>query len=539
MELKSLIARACTFALVANSLATTGTLAQNKQQDKQQDKQPAEQKVERHVIITPDGKQIITIPGDGQRFEFRLQGPDGDVLVPNLDELRGQMDKLKLDMDLLKVPKIDLEGLSARMKDFKFNFQDIEIPRIDFGAEAFGAMPMPLIGQGGDVFQFVSTEMSFDVRSVKGAPFSAVTVSESTQVLGDGNRITQHTEGRVYRDSQGRTRNERTFRMGGSDKERQTIVIYDPTNHTTITLDPQTRTARKMGPPPPPPPPPAPAAPPAPPAPPAAPSAPPAEAPKKVAVSTGVLQNAAIKRVQPPYPPVAKAAQAQGPVQVQTVINETGNVVEATVISGHPLLREAATEAARQWEFKPTEVGGKPVKVQGVLTFNFTLADKEGAEANVALAKKMAEAEAAMGQDRVFQRISPDARVKKEDLGKQMVEGVECEGKRVTTTIPAGSIGNERAIESVRETWYSPELKTTVMSKSTDPRFGESSYRLTGITRTEPEASLFQVPDGYTVKENNFKFRTAPDFGAGGVFQRRVKEEAERRMQNKIEKKEQ
>jgi hypothetical protein len=89
-----------------------------------------------------------------------------------------------------------------------------------------------------------------------------------------------------------------------------------------------------------------------------------------------------------------------------------------------------------------------------------------------------------------------------EQLGKQMFDGVEAEGTRTTVTIPAGSpLGNERAIEVVSESWYSKELQMTVMSKRSDPRTGETIYRLTGITRNEPLRSLFEVPPDYTVTE--------------------------------------
>ena len=87
-----------------------------------------------------------------------------------------------------------------------------------------------------------------------------------------------------------------------------------------------------------------------------------------------------------------------------------------------------------------------------------------------------------------------------EALGKQNVEGVEAEGTRSTVTIPAGEIGNERPIEIVNERWYSAELQTLVMSRHSDPRFGESSYRLTNIDRSEPAKSLFEVPADYTLK---------------------------------------
>jgi len=89
----------------------------------------------------------------------------------------------------------------------------------------------------------------------------------------------------------------------------------------------------------------------------------------------------------------------------------------------------------------------------------------------------------------------------KEQLGKQIIEGVEAEGTRTTVTIPAGDIGNERPIEIVSERWYSPELQLVVMSKHSDPRNGETTYKLTNISRVEPAKSLFEVPAGFTVKE--------------------------------------
>jgi TonB family protein len=86
-----------------------------------------------------------------------------------------------------------------------------------------------------------------------------------------------------------------------------------------------------------------------------------------------------------------------------------------------------------------------------------------------------------------------------ESLGRQNFEGVEAEGTRGKITIAVGEIGNERAIEIVDERWYSSELQAVVMTRHNDPRFGESTYHLTNISRTEPAKSLFEVPSDYSV----------------------------------------
>lgn len=90
-------------------------------------------------------------------------------------------------------------------------------------------------------------------------------------------------------------------------------------------------------------------------------------------VSEGVLQGSALKKQVPVYTQIAKAARAAGMVQVVVTISEEGRVLEAQAINGHPLLRQSAVDAARQWVFTPTTLSKIPVKVQGVLSFNFVL----------------------------------------------------------------------------------------------------------------------------------------------------------------------
>jgi TonB family protein len=346
-----------------------------------------------------------------------------------------------------------------------------------------------LVNFEGNSFSFISSEMNFEGKVVKGAPYSAEAVNESVQTLADGNRIVRKSTTLLYRDSEGRMRREQDmnnvgpFATGG-DAPRM-IFISDPAAGVNYTLDTRTHIARKgmmyayaltttrpekIGPPPP-------GEPPMGPPPMGMGEGPPKPPPP------GVLRHEATKRVEPEYPPIARAAGAQGNVTVQVVIDEQGNVVSARAISGHPLLQQAAVDAARQWVFKPTVADSKPAKVNGTLSFSFVLDHKEGEAL------------------RPEPPPPPKFPETKEKLGRQTIEGVEADGTRMTVTIPAGTMGNERAINIVTEHWYSPELQTVVMTKHSDPRFGETTYRLTNINRSEPAHSLFEVPSDFEIKQ--------------------------------------
>lgn len=98
---------------------------------------------------------------------------------------------------------------------------------------------------------------------------------------------------------------------------------------------------------------------------------PPPKATPHAPISGGVLNGKAVRLVQPPYPPIARSAHASGQVVVQVLIDENGNVVAAHATSGHPLLQAAAVNAARSSKFTPTKLSGQPVKVNGVIIYNF------------------------------------------------------------------------------------------------------------------------------------------------------------------------
>jgi protein TonB len=98
---------------------------------------------------------------------------------------------------------------------------------------------------------------------------------------------------------------------------------------------------------------------------------PPPPPPRRAPISGGVLNGKAISLPKPAYPPIARQAHASGTVVVQVTIDENGNVISAAAVSGHPLLRAVSVSAARGARFSPTKLSGQPVKVTGVITYNF------------------------------------------------------------------------------------------------------------------------------------------------------------------------
>ena len=280
----------------------------------------------------------------------------------------------------------------------------------------------------GDTFVFMSSEVSFEGKPVKGAPYSAQAVTESIQTLGDGNRIVNKVTSSLYRDSEGRTRREQTLKaIGGfenSGEPIETIFINDPVARVSYALDSRSHVAHK---------------------------------------------NMLFRFERGPLPAVAPgAALPPGPGGEKFVRVEPGS----------------ADRAYFKTQTAPLP-GPLPAGAPGPEGETFNLKTEEGG-----------------GTTFVFTRDKgPEKSVVTESLGKQVIEGVEAEGTRTTITISAGQIGNDRPIEIVNERWYSPELQMVVMTRHSDPRLGETTYRVTNISRTEPPKSLFEVPDGYTVKE--------------------------------------
>jgi hypothetical protein len=108
------------------------------------------------------------------------------------------------------------------------------------------------------------------------------------------------------------------------------------------------------------------------------------------------------------------------------------------------------------------------------------------------------------------------ARQGEESLGTRQIEGVRATGRRTTSTIPTGQIGNDRPIEITDEEWESPDLKVLIYSRFSDPRTGVVEYKLININRAEPSPDLFTVPSDYTILEPGVPGKGGGRSGAPG-----------------------
>lgn len=246
--------------------------------------------------------------------------------------------------------------------------------------------PIDSAGQGGAVafagdsrdpeLGLIAVEPFDTAKPVMGAPYTAEAVTESTQVLADGNRIERRTSAAIARDSRGRIRREHQAMVFGALMAKgngSLVTISDPATGLHVTLDQERRVAHRM------------------------------KTPK-----FDVLMRGDVEVAVPPG-----------------------------FAGGHVTKR------------------GPSVRRD----------------------------------------------VRSEQLGEREIEGVRAEGTRTTMTIPADAIGNQLPIQIVSERWYSPELQVIVLTRRSDPRFGETVYRLTNIVRAEPAADLFEVPSDYRTEE--------------------------------------
>jgi hypothetical protein len=269
---------------------------------------------------------------------------------------------------------------------------------------------------------------------VKGAPYSAEAVSESRQALSDGNVISHENRSRVYRDGEGRTREE-TWRKG----QLHSAYISDPVAHVSYTLLPGS----------------------------------------KLAVVTRAREERA--------PRARRESDSDSGARVEserTIIVDKGATpgareeVRVRVVRGDDGDRDLpAAPLAPVMPLPPLSPGvweGLPM----VAPFP--------------------------GEHSLHFRSPPEAAQRTTTrVGPKEIGGVKAEGVSTVWTIPAGQIGNKNPINITRETWTSPDLHVTVLSRYNDPRSGESIYRLASIKRAEPAADLFKLPEGYKVRERH------------------------------------
>jgi hypothetical protein len=284
-------------------------------------------------------------------------------------------------------------------------------------------------------------------KAIKNSPFSAEAVSESIQVLADGNRIVRSSTSKMYRNSEGRFRREMAGGSGGYPGSFYTygqgISILDPVVGYRYMLDSYLKTARVYA----------------------------LKAGQGFTI-TGTAKGPGHKIVSREDLTDAQKAGLDARIAAEK------NLAEAQKALAVEKAAAAKSAVAVARATAPLiELSGQGLAVAGTINGS--------------------------GESGMF-TYHPGGHekfeTKTEELGTRDFEGVSAEGIRKVTTIPAGAIGNERPIEITYERWYSKELDLVVYSKHSDPRFGDQTYRLTNIVRSEPDPSLFTVPTGYKMK---------------------------------------
>lgn len=282
------------------------------------------------------------------------------------------------------------------------------------------ALSIPVQAQD-ETARKMATEVAARVpleQATKGAPYSADTIVESSQALADGNRITQKSTGRVYRDGDGRTRREEDRKDGSVG-----VSITDPVAGFSYSLD------------------------------------------------------------------------ATNKVAWRTPTGATGTIMGKL---------EAAETRLRKVEGEQITMTDGTVRLENKVTPTTSAdAEKQKVEAAAAAARSGGGGRGgAAGGNRVMIARSRGA---EGPLEHKTIDGIAVEGRSTRTVIPAGQIGNEQPLTITNEEWRSTDLKVLVLTRHTDPRSGESTYRLTNIVRAEPDPSLFIVPADYTVKDTGVR----------------------------------
>ncbi|MES2900511.1 MAG: hypothetical protein V4723_12345 [Pseudomonadota bacterium] len=285
-------------------------------------------------------------------------------------------------------------------------------------------------------------------RVVKNAPYSGEAITERQHTLGDGNQITKSSSTLNYRDSAGRTRQE----VRDDNGKVRTVTIRDSVEGSTYILNPETRTATKIGP-------------------------------------IGDLRAMGDK---------ARADAA---------------VIRDKAHAERDALREkmrADLDKGKYSEEVRKGPNGEHIIVKRIERKDGEPGKQIREDVRIRLANGL-DGKTMAGLD-VLERMGPmmaghfgdskwSRNVSNKDLGSKDIDGVKAQGKMRSYEIPAGEIGNKNPIIVSTETWYSPDLQVTVYSKHSDPRTGDRTYRLASLKREEPAPALFTVPSDYKINE--------------------------------------
>ena len=325
-------------------------------------------------------------------------------------------------------------------------------PPVSPGAPTPPIAPLPPafpFGAGDDMMMFVSSELGG--RSVvKGAPYAATAVNETRQILNDGNRIERSSSIKLYRDSQGRTRQE----QGGA------VFINDVVAGKGYVLNMQKRSARELR------------------------------------IS---------HRVQvPPIPPVPAVPPVGATPPPQPPKPHSQMSPEEARSWGEEMRRWAREFTERMRGARDERINERNAERDERRERTIIITDGAAARSQVVTDHveviRREDGHAGFSSMLSSAMMPPPGQGTTTSLGSREFDGVRADGKKTTWTIPAGRIGNKLPIEIVSERWHSPELSVVVLTRHADPRSGERIYRLENIKREEPNAELFKVPADFALK---------------------------------------
>jgi len=296
---------------------------------------------------------------------------------------------------------------------------------------------------------FFANDFGHAREIVKNAPYTAEAVTESIQLLPDGNRIVRKSSTLLARDGAGRTRQER------KGDRRSGVYIYDPMDGRSIVLNENSRTATRI------------------PRVPEMPSPP-----------------------VPPTPPVPGASGVPGVPGAGAGAGAGGGAGGGAGAGAGAGARASA--GSRDVEVQPGRVIVRSRNRSGDAS-----TDSEDVRVEVIRIGRDEHAGAIPPMPPMpplMLPIVPRGKGETKNLGTREFDGIKADGTMTSHTIPAGEIGNEKPIVVSSERWFSPELHIVVYAKTSDPRAGETIYRLTNVKKGEPSAELFKVPADYRTR---------------------------------------